>query len=530
MTTDPPDFIFDSGTNVAPVSGAERGGRVKFTRVARSPTLTHGYIPRIPELDHQTVGLEKLSALESAAYLMDFGTGKSFITITNIGELEAGGEIDGALILAPKGNYDDWTLRDAESSHWATCAATPLLRRLRLAQWRGGKRRAEVEALRGLLDPGPEDFPVLVMNTEALSASKRAEDVAAAFLKSRRCMIVCDESTMIKGPSAARAKAAVRLGGLAPYRRILTGFPTPKSSLDLWMQFAFLDKKILGHKSFWTFRQRYAILKKVYLANRTVDTVDGYQNTEELWGKIDPVSFRVRADDCLDLPPQTYQRRVVEMTDEQRRVYADMRDQCLSAVGGAWTSATVAVAQITKLHQIACGFVSTEDGTEVNLPNRRVDSLMDTIEEIGEPKIVIWATYHYCLRQIVDRLVKEYGPRSVVQYHGSVSDTDRTISRDRFARDPECRFFVGTQATGGRGLNDLIVARSTIYYANNYNLELRLNSEARTRRKGSERHSSVTYTDLITEGTVEEKIVQSLRRNIDVASAVLNDGYREWLV
>jgi len=519
MDTPPPDFI-------EPPLALPR----IFNRVSRTPTITNGYIPRIPELDHQTVGLEKISALRSGAYLMDFGTGKSFTTITNIGELEAGGEINGALILAPKGNYDDWTLRNPESSHWAACTSPTLLQRIRFAQWRGGHRKSEKEDLRALLDAGPDDFPVLVMNTEALSASKRAEAIAAQFLRSRRCLIACDESTMIKGPSAARAKAAIRLAALAPYRRILTGFPMPKSSLDLYMQFAFLDKKILGHKSFWTFRQRYAILKKVYIANRSVAMVDGFQNTEELWGLIDPVSFRVRADDCLDLPPQSYHRQVVEMTDEQRRVYADMRDQCLSEVGGAWASATVAVAQIMKLHQIACGFITTEDGTEVNIPNRRVDALMETIDEIGEPKVVIWATYHYCLRQIVQRLTEEYGPRSFVQYHGGVGDSDRATARERFARDPECRFFVGTQATGGRGLNDLIVARSTIYYANNYNLELRLNSEARTRRKGSERHASVTYTDLITEGTVEEKIVQSLRRNIDVASAVLNDGYREWLV
>ncbi len=519
---DVPDF-YDS----APPVTEPRVERI-WDRVERSPLVTHGYTPRLPPLDHQTVGLEKLSTKPGAAFLMDFGTGKSFMAITNIGELEAGGEIDGALILAPKGNYDDWTLRDPDTSHWATCADPALLRRVRLVQWRGGHRKGEKEGLKSLLLPG--GFSVLVMNTEALSASKRAGDVAAEFLRSRRCMIVCDESTQIKSASAARAKEALGLASLAPYRRILTGFPTPKSSLDLWMQFAFLDKGILGHKSFWTFKQRYAVLKKVYLANRTVDVVDGFQNTEELWGKIDPYSFRVRADDCLDLPPATYHRQVVEMTDEQRRIYADMRDQCLSQVGGAWTSATVAVAQITKLHQIACGFVTAEDGTEIRLPHRRVDALLETIEEVAEPKVVIWATYHACLREIVQRLGEEFGPRSVVQYHGNVGEADRETAKRRFANDPECRFFVGTQATGGRGLNDLIVARSTIYYANSHDLELRLNSEARTRRKGSERHSSVTYTDVITEGTVEEKIVQSLRRKIDVASAVLNDGYREWLI
>ncbi len=161
--------------------------RERYPRVERSPDITHGYAPGMPYLDHQTVGLEKLSSKTGAAFLMDFGTGKSFMTVTNIGELAAGGEITGAVILAPKGVYDDWTLADPETSHWSKCADSEWLRTINLAQWRGGNAKREQNSLSALQQW--HGFSVLVANTEALSASARAEKVIAEFLKSRRCLL-----------------------------------------------------------------------------------------------------------------------------------------------------------------------------------------------------------------------------------------------------------------------------------------------------------------------------------------------------
>lgn len=515
-----------------PVRVASTGEGAELARRTPSPvvrTNDHGYVPGRPPLMHQSEGLQKLSPRPAAAFLMEFGTGKSYLTVTNIGELWAGGEITGAVILAPKGNYDDWTLQDPETSHWLQSVSPELREKLMLAQWRGGITQRERKGFAALAEH--RGFSVLVVNTEALSGnSKKAEALVTAFLKSRRCLLACDESTLLRSSSSNRTKAALRLASLAPYRRILTGLPTPRGSLDLYSQFQFLDWRILGYNSFYTYRARYAVLKELHLGSRTVKTVVGYKNTSELWQKIEPYSYRVRADDCLDLPEATYRVWSTEMTDDQRKVYNGLRDEALAAVGDQFASATAVITQMLRLHQVANGFVTTETGETVRLPHRKTEDLLTVLDASGEQKAVIWAHYHACVHEIVEALSKEYGPRSVVQYHGHVDAAGRQEARERFARDPECRWFVGTQATGGRGLNDLVVARAAFYYANSFDLELRLNSEARTRRKGSERHGSVSYTDMIVQDTVESKIVHALRRKLDVAAAVVADGPRRWLV
>jgi len=67
-----------------------------------------------------------------------------------------------------------------------------------------------------------------------------------------------------------------------------------------------------------------------------------------------------------------------------------------------------------------------------------------------------------------------------------------------------------------------------IYYSNSYDLEIRLQSEDRAHRIGQT--NKVTYIDLVTEKTVDEKIIKSLRNKIDLATKVLGEDYKEWLV
>ena len=95
-------------------------------------------------------------------------------------------------------------------------------------------------------------------------------------------------------------------------------------------------------------------------------------------------------------------------------------------------------------------------------------------------------------------------------------------------QDPKSsiRFFVGNPQTAGRGIT-LTAANTVIYYANDFNLETRIQSEDRCHRIGQ--HNPVTYIDLITEGTIDKKIVKSLRNKINLSAKVLGEEAREWL-
>jgi SNF2 family DNA or RNA helicase len=96
-------------------------------------------------------------------------------------------------------------------------------------------------------------------------------------------------------------------------------------------------------------------------------------------------------------------------------------------------------------------------------------------------------------------------------------------------QDPESdlRFFVGNPRTGGYGLT-LTAANLVVYYSNSFDLEVRLQSEDRAHRIGQT--SKVTYVDFITVGTVDEHIVKALRNKINIASEVLGEKLKDWIV
>ena len=114
----------------------------------------------------------------------------------------------------------------------------------------------------------------------------------------------------------------------------------------------------------------------------------------------------------------------------------------------------------------------------------------------------------------------------MVDYYGLTPQEERQENIKKFQKDENCRFIVGTPQTGGYGIT-LTQANTVIYYSNGYDLEKRLQSEDRAHRIGQTK--SVTYVDLITEDTVDEKIVKALRDKINIASEVMGEELKEWI-
>jgi SNF2 family DNA or RNA helicase len=180
-----------------------------------------------------------------------------------------------------------------------------------------------------------------------------------------------------------------------------------------------------------------------------------------------------------------------------------------------------------RLHQIVCGHAKLDDGTVIELPNKRMDELLAVVEET-DGKIIIWANYRHDIEAIKLALAKEYGMNSVATYYGdTVSEERQRIVDDFQDMNSELRFFVGNPSTGGYGLT-LTAAHTMVYYSNSFDLEKRLQSEDRAHRIGQTKN--VTYIDLIAVGTVDEKIVKALRSKIDIATQVLGEDFKQWLI
>jgi len=113
----------------------------------------------------------------------------------------------------------------------------------------------------------------------------------------------------------------------------------------------------------------------------------------------------------------------------------------------------------------------------------------------------------------------------VVTYFGDTSDDDRSDALAQFQHG-DVRFFVGNPQTGGYGIT-LTAARTMIYFANSFDLAIRMQSEDRAHRIGQLDH--VTYIDLIADDTIDTRIVDALRDKMDIASVVMGEDLRKWL-
>ena len=192
--------------------------------------------------EHQITALEKSWNKEVFAYFMEMGTGKSKVLIDNISMLYDKGKINGALIIAPKGVYQNWY--DTEIPvHMADHIEKDVV------LWKALINQKQQNELNKLFQSN-EKLHVLVMNVEAFS-TKKGLQYAWKFLNSHRALIGIDESTTIKNPSAKRTKAI----------------------LDLFSQCQFLDPWLLDQQSYYSFRTRYAICRKINVSGRQVEIV-----------------------------------------------------------------------------------------------------------------------------------------------------------------------------------------------------------------------------------------------------------------
>jgi len=471
---------------------------------------------------HQLKALEASYNKKSYALLMDMGTGKSKVLIDTIAYLDGIDEINSALILAPKGVYKNWVGKEIP-------AHLPNTIRHKVAYWASPLTNKHKDAIRDIWRPD-EHLHIFVMNIEALSTGK-AEEVATKFIASHggSTLIAIDESTVIKNHKARRTKAAVRLAKRCKYQRILTGSPITKTPLDLFSQFQFLGENLLGFKSYYAFCARYADMIKRSAAggSHQYNQILGFRNLDELTDSIKPHSYRVIKEECLDLPEKTYTMRSIELTPEQRNMYNQMKKTAVTLLDNMeMVTANAVITQLLRLHQISCGFVNTDDGNVVEIKNNRMTELTAILEEING-KAIIWANYRHDILAIEKEIAKVHGPRSVATYFGDTDGEERQNIVDRFQEEEELRFFIGQPRTGGYGLT-LTAASTVIYYSNSYDLEVRLQSEDRAHRIGQS--NAVTYIDLIAQQTVDEKIVGALRKKINIATQVLEEDWKKWLI
>jgi hypothetical protein len=447
-------------------------------------------------------------------------TGKSKVLIDTCSNLYLEGKISFALIIAPKGVYRNWVTKEIPE-HFPDDIPHRVIR------WVANPNKKQQEEMRSVKDRF-EGLTFFIMNVEAFSSLKgkaAGEWMARNFGK--HGLIGLDESTTIKNQKAKRSKALCKISAGFAYRRLLTGSPVTKAPMDIYAQAEFLGPRLLGFDSYYAFQGRYCVTVRRSMGAHSFQQVVGYRNLDELTESIDSFSYRVLKKDCLDLPEKVFTVRHVELTKEQAAMYKRLKkDALLMFEGGAMVSTPQVITKMLRLQQVLSGHLMTDDGELLEFPSGRLNELMSIIEETSG-KVIIWSRFRNDIQRITAELRKVYGNDAASSYYGDTPDDERNqIVQDFQKPNHPLRFFVGNPATAGYGLT-LTEASTVVYFANNFSLEHRMQSEDRAHRLGQK--NTVTYIDLIAEGSIDEKIVESLRNKIDIGAAVLGEEAREWL-
>ena len=464
--------------------------------------------------EHQRNALNQSAEKIQWAYFMEMGTGKTKVTIDNIAYSYLKKEIQSVLVIAPKSVY----------TVWETEIETHIPNEInyKIYKWNIDKPK-EYDNLNKF-----EHLRIFLINVEALSTKRGFNGCVDYLTKNKKNFVVLDESTTIKNRSAKRTKNILGLRKLSYIRRILTGSPITKSPLDLFTQCQFLSPELLGFHSYLAFRNRYAEMTDIPVGSgRFISVPKYYKRLEELEVKLQMFSTRIRKDQCLDLKPKIRQKRYIELEGEGRKIYDRLRTTALAIVEDSTVSFSNKLTEIIKLHQVCNGFTKDDDGRMLRLHDQKVKALHEVIEET-DGKVIIWANYLWNIHEIIHSLKSKYGEESVVSIFGEINVEDRKKAVERIQKDPTCRFMVGNPTTGGFGLT-LTACNTVIYFSNNYNLEVRMQSEDRAHRMGQK--GSVVYIDIVAKNTLDEAIMKSLVNKGQIAAKTLGEeDLRSWLL
>lgn len=309
-------------------------------------------------------------------------------------------------------------------------------------------------------------------------------------------VIILDESTAIRNPQAKITKRLTNDYAHVPHRAILTGEPAPESELDYFEQMRFVYGSFLSVGSYWAFRNRY--FKQ--------DPHVGW-----LWyprpGVRDTIKQAIHQQAVVMTRQQegiggtkTYRRRVVPLNPAQRDALKQLKKFSYEYV-----ETNFATVRDVWMARVAGGFSPDRENPE-QLSDAKQQELLTLLrgELKGQP-VVVWFRFNEELQSTV----------LFLRRHGILTDwaTGETPVKNRHRlrvdfNEGKFRVICIQVALGKFGWN-LSRATTAIYYSNAYDRQSRGQSEDRIVHPTKK--EPLLYIDLVTQGTLDEEVVRSLR-------------------
>ena len=428
--------------------------------------------------------------------LSEVGTGKSAPAVLWLRRVISENHIKRALVIMPMTIIANW---GNEIKMWSDLTSVALV----------GSRAKRLELLEQNVD-------IYLINYEGIKPIF-SELLAAGFEA-----IICDEGHRIKNykgsiKSPTNAFLVRELAKRARYRKLLTGTVLTNDVEDLWSLCQFVDPRIFS-TNHWGFRSRYMLNKN---ANKPFLAWPDWQPragaVDEIHKLLEPYAIRFCKHEVLKfLPPVLFQRRNIELSDEQRKAYNELKKHFVTELDGATEplAALQILGRVSKLLQICSGFAYRDDDKPYHFKqNAKLAELRNVLEEIGNQRVIIWTAF----KEEVEIIKGNLGTEDFGVLTGDTKQVDRQAIVDLFNAG-SLRYLVCHPACAGEGLT--ILAPYSVYFSRGWKLGERLQSLGRNDRPGAEQFENLTVVDLVCPGTIDDEVMAALSEKKDLLDSI----------
>ena len=488
---------------------------------------------------HQQAGVEFLKTARRALLADEPGLGKTAQAIRAIKELKDSNEdVFPVLIVCPNTLKKNW---EREFTRWWPEATTQVIKGTSTQR----KKQFDI-AVETSID-------VIIINWESLrSHSRLAPYGSIALARCKECgghdervslnrcevhkrelneidfkVVIADEIHRSKDAKSKQTRALWSATGNAEFRFALTGTPVANNVVDMWSILHWLSPEDWPSKTKWIDRMVDTMMNAfggMMVLGIKPHMEDEFQRT---------ISHHMRrmlkARVLPWLPPVINERRDLEMSTKQKKAYDQMRDLMIADLeSGEALSAPSVLTQTLRLLQFASSYANIvvdektgEPRAVLSEPSCKVDSLMDDIKngDFGDDSVAVCAVSRQLIELLSAAMTKANIPHGLIT--GAQNEDERQQSIDDFQSGAK-KWILFTAQAGGVGVT-LTAARRLIMLQRPWSLVDHKQALDRVHRIGSEIHDSIMITDYVTEGTIEERVIEVLETKADNFEQIVHD-------
>jgi SWI/SNF-related matrix-associated actin-dependent regulator 1 of chromatin subfamily A len=446
-------------------------------------------------MSHQIIGTHYLLWNDRCMLLDDMGLGKTKQAI----DAACNSEFERVVVICPNSVKEVW--EDEIEKHAGKESRTYI---------GNGSVKSRIEKIRSIIESNRPPFKSIdwiILNYECIRRMTQTFWDAC-----RGQILICDEAHRLKN---GRAQVTEIVTAATPARVwLLTGTPVANRPEDLWSLCNIVCPGLLGFR-WYNFEERHII-------RDYNNAIAGYKGLQEIKSRLATVSLGRKKEQCIDLPEKVFEKRVVDLSGEERRAYTEMHKNLRTWLNGMDGTPTVSEAKefstrFLRLRQITDGLVSEGiDGRKAWCEGlSKINEALTAWNDAGRPRAVFWFQWVDVLKK-AHELMDSW---DALIYGGvDVEERARRISE---WRTQESGVLMCQMQTGGEGLN---------LQDGNFQVFIDLPTTPRQRNQCIDRlhrigqRQTVTVVDVVARNTVDQGILRMLEKKMEWVDETVATG------